>query len=129
MGRFEHYHAVFRGREQTHNEPHDQSTLHPEERDVDQIHWSLDGRLIYCVAKREASAFLLAVPVDPQYARPSGAPREVVSLDQFAVLPEDISAIRFCVAPGHLVVQKIERTGNIWRGSDPHNSQSANCEL
>ena len=86
----------------------------PEERNVDQIHWSLDGCLIYCVAKREAGAVLLAVPVDPHYGRPSGAPREVMSLDQFASLPEDIGGVRFCVAPGQLIVQKIERAGNIW---------------
>jgi len=92
----------------------DWTALVPEEDNVSQIHWSPDGRLIYCLARREAGAALLAIPLDPLSGRQSGAPRDVMSLDELGCLPEDISAVRFCVAPGHLVVQKIERTGNIW---------------
>lgn len=98
----------------------DWTALIPEENNVDQVHWSPDGRLVYCLARREANTVLLAVPVDSQSGRQRGAAREVLSLDQFACLPEDTAAVRetptvgFCLAPGHLVVQKIERTGNIW---------------
>jgi len=88
--------------------------LIPEEENVGRPVDLPDGRLVYCVARRESGAVLLAVPIDLESGRPSGAPREVLSVDQFTSLPEDIGGVRLCVAPGHLVVQKVERTGNIW---------------
>ncbi|RPJ54928.1 MAG: hypothetical protein EHM23_27770 [Acidobacteria bacterium] len=86
----------------------------PEEENVSQLHWSPDGRLVYCLSQREAGAVVLAVPVDPRAGRPSAAPLQVMDFDQLGCLPEDVGTVGFCVAPGHLVVRKIERTGNIW---------------
>ena len=88
----------------------DEDTFH------DKPLWSPDGRLLYFTSDQDGYRCIWAQRLDPNTKRPVGSPFAVYHSHSArrSLLNADILKLELAVAPGKLVFQLGEITGNIW---------------
>jgi len=82
----------------------------------DKPRWSPDGNRIYFVSDRDGFACLWSQPLEPETKAPVGQPQDLYHIHQVrrSILNVGYGLMDIGVAPGKIVFNLGETTGNVW---------------